>query len=47
MKNFNYDHFPAGKWKKTLFFMKLTVVLLLCSVGTLAAMPTYSQDKIY
>ncbi len=45
MKNFNYDHFPAGKWKKTLFFMKLTVVLLLCSVGTLAAMPTYSQDK--
>lgn len=46
MKNFNYDHFPSGKWRKIHFFMRLKFVLLLCSVGTLAATPSFSQQKL-
>jgi TonB-linked SusC/RagA family outer membrane protein len=45
MKNFNDHHFPPGKWKRILFFMNLKLVLLLCSVGVLAAAPSYSQQK--
>ncbi|MDL2320132.1 SusC/RagA family TonB-linked outer membrane protein [Alistipes sp. OttesenSCG-928-B03] len=45
MKNFNYDHFPSGKWRKILFFMRLKLVVLLCSVGALAASPSFSQQK--
>ena len=45
MKNFNYDHFPSGKWRKTLLFMSLKLVVLLCSVGMLAASPSFSQQK--
>lgn len=44
MKNCDSSHFPSGKWKKTLFFMRLNFVVLLCSVGTLVASPTYSQQ---
>ncbi len=45
MKNLNYDHFPSGKWRRTLFIMKLKLVLLACSVGSLAAAPSFSQEK--
>ena len=45
MNNFNYDHFPSGKWKRILFLMKLKLVVLLCSVGVISASPSYSQQK--
>lgn len=43
MKNFNPFHSPSRDWRKTLFHMKLTAVVLLCSVGALTASPTFSQ----
>ncbi len=43
MKNFNYDHFPPGKWRKILSIMRLKLLILLCSVGTLTASPSFSQ----
>ena len=45
MKNFIHDHFPPRKWRKILFLMRLKLVLLLCSAGTLAASPSFSQQK--
>lgn len=45
MNNFNYDHFPSGKWKRILFLMKLKLVVLLCSVGVISAAPSYSQQQ--
>ncbi len=45
MKKFNDDHFLSWKWEKILFFMRVNVVLLLCSIGTLTAAPTYSQAQ--
>ncbi len=45
MNNFNYDHFPSGKWKRILFLMKLKLVVLLCSVGCLSAASSYSQQQ--
>ncbi len=44
MKKINPSHFFTGKWKKTLFLMKLTVITLLCSVGALVASPSWSQS---
>ncbi len=45
MKNFNHGHFPPGIWRRILFIMNLKLVILLCTVGSLAASPSFSQQK--
>lgn len=44
MKKIYFDHFPSGKWKKTLTLMRLSIATLLCSIGTMVAAPTFSQQ---
>ncbi len=44
MKKIDHGHFPPGKWKKTLFLMRLSIIALVCSIGTMVASPTYSQQ---
>lgn len=39
-----HDHFPPGKWRKSLV-LKLKLVVLLCCVGSLSANATYSQQQ--
>ncbi|MCL2561930.1 MAG: STN domain-containing protein [Rikenellaceae bacterium] len=43
-RNDYYRHFPGRKWGKTLFLMKLSIVTLLCSIGTMVAAPSISQQ---
>lgn len=43
MKKIVYAHFPSGKWKKTLFLMRISIVALVCSIGTMVAAPSFSQ----
>ncbi len=44
-KNYTRDHFPTGKWRKILLIMRLKLVIMLCSMGTLTASPSFSQLK--
>ncbi len=44
MKKFVHDHFLSGKWKKTLFLMKLSIVIMFCSLGSMMAAPVFSQQ---
>lgn len=44
MKKFVHDHYPEGKWKKTLFLMKLSIVIMFCSLGSMMAAPVFSQQ---
>ncbi len=45
MKNFNHGHFPPGKWRKILSVMRLKLIILLCTAGSVTASPTFSQQK--
>ncbi len=45
MKKNNYDHFPSGKWRKILCFMRVQLVVMLCTVGTAMASPSFSQQQ--
>lgn len=36
------SYFQQGKWKKTLFLMRLSMLAMICSMGTLAASPVSS-----
>ena len=45
MKFFNHGHFPPGKWRKIPLFMRLNFIILLCSVGSLVASPSFSQQN--
>lgn len=45
MKKIVYDHFPDGKGTKLLSLMKLSIAALLCSLGSLVAAPTFSQQS--
>ncbi len=44
MKKLVHDHYPEGKWKKTLFLMKLSIVIMFCSLGSVVAVPVFSQQ---
>ena len=45
MKKINLDHFPSGKWRKILCFMRVQIIVMLCTVGTAMASPSFSQQK--
>lgn len=44
MKKNAHDHSPDGKWEKTILLMRLSLFVLVCSIGTMVAAPTYSQQ---